>query len=58
MTEIDTQSALAGGLGGGIGSGVAAVSERFLAVSFSVDMAIAAVVGIIVAVGVRFVSRD
>jgi len=45
-------------LGGGIGSGVAAVSERFLAVSFPVDMAIAAVVGIIVAVGVRFVSRD
>jgi len=45
-------------LGGGIGSGVAAVSERFLAVSFSVDMAIAAVVSIIVAVGVRFVSRD
>ena len=58
MTEIDTRSALAGGLGGGVGSSVAAVSERSLAVSFPVGMVIAAAVGIVVAVGLLFVICD
>jgi len=58
MTEIDTQSALAGGIGGGAGTGVAAVAERFFAVSYLTSMAIAVAVGVIVAVGLLSVIRD
>lgn len=58
MTEIDTQSALAGGIGGSAGTGVVAVFDRFVAVSFPVNMAIAAAVGVVVAVGLLFVIRN
>ena len=57
MTEVDTQSALAGGIGGGAGTGVVAVAERFFAVSYPASMAIAVAVGVVVALGLLFVIR-
>ena len=58
MAEPEIQSALAGGIGGGAGTVVGAVAERFFAVSSLTGMAIAAAVGVIVAVGLLFIIRN
>jgi len=58
MTEVDTRSALARGIGGGAGTVVAAIAERFLAVSSFTSMAIAVAIGVVVSVGLLFIVRS